>query len=159
MLHEGKVVARHPRLQGRHGIRVELDHYVELLWHKPGALSRSLPLRQARERGHWPEAYDALWAALSARFDETESTRQLLAVLMLHREHASEEVLVAVELAMELGSFDAGAISVLVRQLGQEDELPKPLPQLGQLQRYDRPVSSLKDYDALLTRSANTAVH
>ena len=49
--HDGKVVARHERLQERFGVSAQLDHYLELLKVKPGALSRSLALRQERERG------------------------------------------------------------------------------------------------------------
>ncbi len=152
-------MARHPRLQGRHGIRVCLDHYLELLWHKPGALIRSLPLRQARDRGEWPAAYDQLWDGLVERFDESEAARQMLCVLILHRDHDADSVLVAVELGMEHGSVDAGAISVLVRQLAATETVAAPLADLGVLARYDRPVADLSDYDALLTRPSKVAVH
>jgi transposase len=158
-VHGGRVVARHPRLHNRHGIRLELDHYLELLWHKPGALSRSLPLRQARTRGAWPDAYDRLWKSLSARFDETESARQMLSVLMMHREHTPDEVCTAVELAMEHGCHDPGAISVLIRQLTSDDSTTPPLTGLGVLAKYDRPVATLNDYDQLLTRSPSEALH
>jgi hypothetical protein len=158
-VHEGRVVASHPRLQGKHGIRVCLDHYLELLWHKPGALTRSLPLRQARDRGEWPAAYDGLWKGLIERFDETEAARQMLCVLMLHRDHDADSVLVAVELGLEYGSVDAGAISVLVRQLSQTETTAPPLVDLGVLARYERPIADLSDYDALLTRPSKAMVH
>ena len=32
----------------------QLDHYLELLVHKPGALAGSLALHQERGRGRWP---------------------------------------------------------------------------------------------------------
>lgn len=158
-VHNGRVVATHPRLQGRHGIRLELDHYLELLWHKPGALMRCLPLRQARDRGEWPAAYDQLVVEFAERFDEGESARQLLAVLMLHRDYAADEILVAVELAIEHGSFDAGAIAVIVRQLTEHESATPPLTDLGPLQAYDRPVTTLDEYDLLLTRPASMEVH
>jgi hypothetical protein len=47
--HDGRVVARHERLQNRFGVSAPLDHYLELLARKPGALARSLALRQERE--------------------------------------------------------------------------------------------------------------
>lgn len=160
-VHDGRVIATHPRLQSRHELRVELDHYLELLWHKPGALHSSLPLRQARERGQWPAVYDQFQQALAERFDPTEATRQMLAVMMLHREIAADAVHVAVELAIERGCFDAGAVAVLARQLTRA---PEPavtrLDDLGELARYERPVASLDDYDQLLTqRSSTQAVH
>ena len=48
--HDGKPVARHDRLAGRFGVAAELDHYLELLVHKPGALAGSVALHQQRER-------------------------------------------------------------------------------------------------------------
>jgi transposase len=41
--HDGGEVARHERLHGRFCTSAQLDHYLELLKHKPGALARSLP--------------------------------------------------------------------------------------------------------------------
>ena len=52
--HDGKTVARHDRLSGRFGVSAQLDHYLELLAHKPGALAGSLALHQERARGRWP---------------------------------------------------------------------------------------------------------
>ena len=159
LLHSGEVVAVHPRLQERHGIHLKLDHYVELLWYKPGALNRSLPLRQARERGEWPASYDRLFSVLEERFNKAEAARQMLAVLMLHRDFSPEEVFMAVELAFELGCFDAGAISVLVRQLTSNEVIAAPLQGIGSLSRYDRPVEGLEAYDALLSPQTVMAVH
>ena len=158
IVHEGRVVATHPRLQGRHEFRLELDHYLELLWRKPGALSRSLPLHQARARGEWPAEYDRLHAQLQERFEAPEAARHMLAVLMLHREERAEEVHVAVGRALEHGAYDAGAIAVLLRQLRDGDDVAEPLLGLGALQRYDRPVMGMGDYDRLLSR-AGRAVH
>src|SRR5215210_5943727 len=47
ILHEGREVARHPRLDGRFQTAARLDHYLELLTHKPGALQRSEALRRS----------------------------------------------------------------------------------------------------------------
>ena len=55
------MVARHERLHGRFGASAQLDHYLELLARKPGALARSLALAQERERGAWPACFDELW--------------------------------------------------------------------------------------------------
>ena len=93
------------------------------------------------------------------RFEGSEPARQLLAVLMLHRDYTAEEVLVAVELSLEHGCFDAGAISVLARQLTEPESAHQPLTDLGKLQAYDRPAASLDDYNALLTRPAVMEVH
>ena len=49
--HEGTEVARHERLRGRFSVCARLEHYLELLRRKPGALAGSLALHQEREAG------------------------------------------------------------------------------------------------------------
>jgi len=56
LFHDGREVARHPRLRGSQLRSARLDHYVELLERKPGALRHSLPLRQERDRDSGPTA-------------------------------------------------------------------------------------------------------
>lgn len=151
VVHGGKVVARHERLQGQREQRLELDHYLELLWYKPGALSRSMPLRQAREGGRWPEVYDELWSQLQQRYDDSEGTRHLLEVLLMHRGSEAEEVHTAVALALEYGCHDSGAIAVLLRQLQATEADAAPLIDLGHLAQYERPADrDFGQYDQLL---------
>ena len=85
--HDGKQVARHERLHGHHQISAKLDHYLDLLARKPGALARSLALRQERDRGDWPACFDELWTAIQERSGRQEAARQMVDVLMLCREH------------------------------------------------------------------------
>lgn len=47
-----KLVVRHPRLAGRYSFRDLLDHYLEILRHKPGALEHSTAW-QAVDRLPW----------------------------------------------------------------------------------------------------------
>lgn len=156
---EGKVVAVHERLQTRHGLRVELDHYLALLWRKPGALHQSAALQQARERGSWPASYDTLHSALRQRYDWAEAARQLLAVVMLHRQAPQELVHRAVQAALEHGSYDAGAVAVTLRQLQQPEQRGEPLADLGALHRFDRPALPMTGYDLLLGRKPGEWVH
>jgi transposase len=65
--HDGTLVARHERLHGHHQISAQLDHYLDLLQRKPGALARSLALRQQRDHGDWPECFDQLWTKAALR--------------------------------------------------------------------------------------------
>jgi hypothetical protein len=150
-VHGGQVVAEHKRCYGKFGEQLLLDHYLELLKEKPAALRDSTPLRQARDAGKWPEQYDQLWDELVQRFDQADGARELLDVLMLHRVARAENVHVAVALALEYGCCDAGAIGVLLRQLQKSDEPPKPLDDLGPLERYERPArNDFASYDELL---------
>ena len=49
--HDGREVARHERCYERGQSLYELEHYLDVLERKPGALAGSTPLAQWRERG------------------------------------------------------------------------------------------------------------
>ncbi|HYW39243.1 MAG TPA: hypothetical protein VE957_14105 [Terriglobales bacterium] len=57
-------MARHERSFGRYEQVLDVEHYLDVLEKKPGALAGSSPLRQWRERGRWPESFDQLWLSL-----------------------------------------------------------------------------------------------
>ena len=59
--HSGRVVAHHERLVHRLDESLHLDHYLEILLRKPGALAASSPLAQARAAGVFTPAHDAYW--------------------------------------------------------------------------------------------------
>ena len=56
-------MARHERLPGKSGARLDLDHYLEALVRKPGALPGSTALEQGRAAGKFTPVHDAWWAA------------------------------------------------------------------------------------------------
>jgi hypothetical protein len=149
LLHDGREVARHPRLDGRFGVSAQLDHYLELLAHKPGALARSLALRQERERGAWPACFDELWQQIEARVGTSEAARQMVDVLMLCRELSPARVELAARGALAAGAHDGRAVAVLARRA----ERPQPAPLEGldeRLAASARPEPDLADYDRLL---------
>jgi transposase len=147
--HDGREVARHERLHGRFGTSARLDHYLELLRRKPGALERSLPLAQERERGRWPSSFDELWASLTDRYGRSEAARQMVDVLLLCREHGPERVELAVRGALAAGAHDGRAVAVLARRA--EAAPPSPLSDLDpRLAHHDRSLPDLGDYDQLL---------
>jgi transposase len=149
--HGGAVVARHERLHGRFGTSAQLDHYLELLERKPGALEHSLALAQERERGAWPAAFDELWAALTGRYGRSEAARQMVDVLLLCREHGPDRVALAVRGALTAGAHDGRAVQVLARRAGTTQTAPAPLTDLEpRLAAHARPTPDLTDYDKLL---------
>jgi transposase len=150
--HDGKTVARHQRLQGRYGTSAKLDHYLELLERKPGGLEHSLPLRQERERGSWPECFDELWAALTVRYGSSEAARQMVDVLLLSREHDPARIVLAVQGALAAGAHDGRAVAVLARRAQATKQLaPAPLEQLApRLAIHARPAPDLSAYDELI---------
>lgn len=112
--HDGKEVARHERLAGKHQISAQLDHYLDLLQRKPGALARSMALRQERDRGDWPACFDQLWTQIQDRCGRQEAARQMVSVLLLCREHDAEVVELAVKGALAAGAHDGRAVKLLV---------------------------------------------
>jgi hypothetical protein len=53
--HEGECVARHQRCYGCGHQILNLEHYLDVLEKKPGAMAGSTPLEQWRQAGRWPE--------------------------------------------------------------------------------------------------------
>ena len=63
---DGNCIARHERCYERGQQILNLEHYLEVLERKPGALAGSTPLAQWRERGRWPASFDRLWQECAA---------------------------------------------------------------------------------------------
>jgi transposase len=152
--HAGHEVARHQRLHGKFGTSAQLDHYLELLQHKPGGLEHSLALAQERERGAWPAAFDQLWAALTVRYGRSEAARQMVDVLLLCREHGPEQVVLAVRGTLAAGAHDGRAVALLARR-AQTTNPPPPLTDLEpRLAAHARALPDLTDYDRLRDQGA-----
>jgi transposase len=150
---EGREVARHDRLVGRFGVCAQLDHYLELLARKPGALAGSLALHQQRERGGWPGCFDELWARISERYGASEAARQMVDVLLLCREHGAAQVALAVRGALAAGAHDGRAVGVLARRVERPPAAAlHGLPE--RLEAIERPAPTLVDYDRLLALGA-----
>ena len=152
--HAGREVARHPRSHGRFETVARLDHYLELLQHKPGALKGSLPLRQERSNGRWPACFDELWQRLDDRYGRSEAAAQMVDVLLLAREHGPDRVELAVKGALAAGAHDGRAVALLARRTEQRAAQPAlfELPPLLQATR--RPTPTLDQYDQLLQRGS-----
>lgn len=114
--HEGQIVASHERLTGKREVSAKLEHYLDLLARKPGALARSLALRQERDRGDWPGCFDELWGKIAERSGREEAARQMVDVLMLCRELGAETVKLAVAGALAAGAHDGKAVALLARR-------------------------------------------
>jgi transposase len=148
--YRGRQVARHERCFSRQQKVLDLEHYLEVLMKKPGALSGSTPLEQWRSRGRWPEIYDRFWGILKQRQGKQEGTRSMIEVLMLGRDHGWRELEGAVSQALELGCSDVGAVRLLLRTADGGPERMKESVDIGRLTSYDRPQPGVAEYDQLL---------
>ena len=145
----GAVIAAHERLVGRFAESLQLDHYLEVLVRKPGALPGATPLVQARASGVFTAAHEAFWAAARRKLGDQAGTRALVEVLLAHRHLPADALVQAMDALVAAGVVDPAVVLVQARRLadGQPDASLVPI---GTLHRYDRPAPTLDRYDHLL---------
>ena len=80
-----RVVARHERAAGKYAETLVLDHYLEVLRRKPGALPGATTLARPRAAGTFTAAHQAYWDAARRKHGDTAGTRALIEVLLAHR--------------------------------------------------------------------------
>jgi transposase len=146
---QGKCVARHERSFGRSERVLNLEHYLEVLLKKPGALAGSTPLEQWRAKGRWPGSYDKFWKILNERHGKQDGTRAMIELIMLGSRHGYVELEEAVSEALNLGCFDVSAVGLLLRT-DLESAKPAEPVEIGALSCYDRPQPQVLEYDQLL---------
>jgi transposase len=147
--YQGKCAARHERCYERHKKVLELEHYLDALTKKPGALAGSTALEQCRAQGRWPASYDQLWGLLKEREGKQAGTRAMIDVLLLGRDYGAAGLRRAVEEALEMGCANVGSIRYLLNGTNLEQRPAAVAVDIGALSRYDRPQPSLDAYEQL----------
>ncbi|WP_069757808.1 IS21 family transposase [Streptomyces sp. LUP47B] len=112
-------IARHRRLTGRGAEHLVLDHYLEALLTKPGALERSEALHQARTEGTFTAVHEAFWAAAKKALGDIEGTKALVKVLLLHRHQQHGDVVAGIRGALAAGTFNEDVIALEARKAAQ----------------------------------------
>ena len=97
------MVARHERAVGKGTKVLDLDHYLEILPRKPGALPGATALVQARAAKVFTTEHDAFWAAARKAHGDAAGTRALIEVLLLHRHLDRADVLAGITAALSVG--------------------------------------------------------
>jgi transposase len=110
------LAAVHPRLIAAGDEHLELDHYLEILVRKPGALPGSAALAQARAAGVFTSAHEAFWAAARARHGDGAGTKALIEVLLLHRRMPAAQVIAGMTAALAAGSCSPDVVAVEARK-------------------------------------------
>lgn len=147
--HEGRCVASHERCYGRQQEVLNLEHYLDVLARKPGALAGSTPLAQWRTLGRWPASYDTFWQGLIRRLGPPAGTKAMIGLLQLGRSYGQAALTQAIDEALALGVQDSAA----VRHLLTTPQLVRAQPpalDVGALAIYERPLPDLAAYDRLL---------
>ena len=146
---QGKCVARHERCFGRQQKVLDLNHYLETLERKPGALAGATALEQCRAQGKWPASYDQYWEGLKQRQGKQEGTRAMIELLIEGQKHGAGRLRQAIERALELGCSDKAAVQYLLTEEKLEKKKPEVI-EVGALFVYERPQPTMAAYDQLL---------
>jgi hypothetical protein len=82
---------------------LELDHYLDVMKHRPGSFVSSTPLVQARKAGLFTPAHQAWWDHARMVHGDQEGTRALIGVLLGTRTLPAPAVQGALTSAVEAG--------------------------------------------------------
>lgn len=168
VLHGSTEVARHPRLTTKGGQHLMLDHYLEVLAGKPGALRGATALVHARQKGWFTATHDAFWAAARSKHGDQAGTRLLIEVLLLHRRMSHAHVIAGIRVTLEAGSVSPDVVAIEARKhaaaAGDTVTVEPPRPRRSrskvvslperrrdtELPQDSRPAPSVAAYDQLL---------
>jgi transposase len=122
LIFDGRIrVAWHERCTTKGDAVLVLDHYLEVLVRKPGALPGSTALAQARKAGTFTAAHEAFWSAARAKLGDAAGTRVLIEVLLLHRHLRHADVVAGLVAATSVGAVSADVIAVEARKASDND--------------------------------------
>jgi transposase len=167
LLFDGRtLVARHERATARGSQILNLDHYLEVLVRKPGALPGATALAQARAAGTFTPAHEAFWAAARRAHGDSGGTRVLVEVLLLHRHHTHADVVAGITAALLVGAVSPDVVALETRKHQQHQATPAAAPAAPVVVSLEarrlaevtealppdlRPPPSVTAYDSLLT--------
>lgn len=109
-------VAQHERSYERSRQILDLEHYLDVLERKPGALrgSKPKPLAEWRAQGRWPASYDRLWELMPGCQGRQAGARAMVVVIRMGCEFGYAKLEASVGEALELGCMDVAAIRHLL---------------------------------------------
>jgi hypothetical protein len=163
-----KVVARHQRAIGKGAKILDLDHYLEILYRKPGALPGATALSQARAAKKFTAEHEAaFWAAARKAHGDTVGTRTLVEVLLLHRHLDRADVLAGITATLSVGSTSPDVVALEARKAAERrgadsdgvDEGGRVVVltqhRSAAVPADERPLPSVDKYDSLLGRETS----
>ena len=147
------MIARHERSAHRGAEILVLDHFLEVLSRKPGALPGAVALEQARASGSFSAAHERFWKRTRRKLGDREGTRALIEVLLLHRHLPFVAVHAALDAVERVGSVNPALVAIEARRIA-DGRRERAVVERPALRRFDRPAPALAGYDALLAGSA-----
>ncbi len=146
--HPNITVTQHPRALHRKSETLNLDHYLEVLWKRPGGFPGSTALAQARTTGRFRPEHQQFWDLARQKLGDRDGTRALCEVLLLHRTHTTDQVMLGINAAIKIGNIDPSVVAVETRRSIERQ------PTAVEPATVERP-PDLTIYDALLTTERN----
>ena len=150
----GVRVAQHERSYDRSRQILDLEHYLDVLEQKPGALRGSKPLAEWRAQGRWPESYDRLWERIVGKQGRQAGARAMVTLIRMGREFGPAKLEASVVEALALGCTDVAAIRHLL-MADQLQHVAQETIEIGELVAYERPLPTMIEYNQLLSTRIN----
>jgi transposase len=129
-----------------------LDHYLEVLAYKPGALPGATALARARRAGGFGSIHEHYWTEARRRLGDRDGTKALIEVLLLHRVLPAGAVIAGMTGALAAGSVDPAVVAIEARRATEPSASAVPIGE--GFSRFDRPPPTISHYDQLLEGSA-----
>ena len=147
---DGQPVATHPRNYGRGHQILNLEHYLDVLENKPGAMAGSTALEQWRQAGRWPACMDRMWSKLEQRHGRSKGTKEMIELVRAGLSDGWQRLVLAVEEALRLGISDAAAVMHILRMPDPEQRKRHAIALSEELAQFERPQPKMDEYDLLL---------
>ena len=163
------VVAQHQRAVGKGAKVLDLDHYLEILLRKPGALPGATALAQARASKVFTAEHESFWGAARKAHGDAMGTRALVEVLLLHRHLDRVDVLAGITAALSVGSTSPDVVALEARKAA-ERRGAAPISEVAErgagvvilaehrsatVHTDERPLPSVDQYDSLLGKETS----
>jgi transposase len=119
-----RVIARHERAAGKYAEVLALDHYLEVLRYKPGALPGATALAQAKAAGAFTQVHQRYWDAARRKHGDAAGTRALIEVLLAHRTLPGAALAAAMSTAVSSGALDPQVVLIDARRTAGRQAAP-----------------------------------
>ncbi len=149
--YDNRCLARHERCYERGHQILDLEHYLDVLERKPGAMENSMPLAQWRLAGRWPDCLDRIWRKLEERHGSSGGTREMITLVRAGTGGGWARLVAAVEEALRLGASDAAAVLHIMNMPDAEQRKQYAIAPAEELAQFERPMPAMDEYDLLLT--------
>jgi hypothetical protein len=119
-------IATHERVYGNNKWQLDPMHYLKLLSQRPQAFESARPIRQWR--AGWPDSFEKLLERFRDAQGPSHGTKEFIGVLMLFEKNEPEEVMAAVEAAVNAGVSSREAVEHLLRREKGAGNDASPMP-------------------------------